>query len=365
MLLHASAFAVGALLVLGTVTSVLRALVVPRPPARGPLRLALSLVRQGFGYAAKALPSYEAQDRLLVLEEPAALVMVLMAWLALVWAGFALCLWAVEPSSLARALEESGSSMVTLGSVAGRDPAATMIDFFAAVTGLIVVALQIGYLPTLYGAYNRRERLVTMLESRAGIPAWGPELLARHQLVGIMDDLPSFYSAWEAWAADVAESHSTYPSLLRLRSPQSRFSWIVALLAVLDSAAMYLSLSPSSAPSQARLCLRMGFSALRDIARAVGVPYDPDPAPSDPIDLTKAEFQLAVQRLEEAGFPIERPAEEAWPHFHGWRVNYESLAYHFAAMVHAPAAPWSGPRPGLRRISVRPQRPVDRRPGEG
>ncbi|MDA8391632.1 MAG: hypothetical protein M0Z87_02315 [Actinomycetota bacterium] len=364
MLLHGSAFGLGALLVLGTAVSVLRALVVPRPPARGPLRLALSLMRKGFGYAVRVLPSYDAQDRLLVLEEPVALLTVLMTWLALVWMGYALCLWAVEPTSLSRALEESAASMVTLGSVAGRDPTATMIDFFAAVTGLVVVALQIGYLPTLYGAYNRRERLVTMLESRAGVPAWGPELLVRHQLVGIVDDLPTFYSAWEAWAADVAESHSTYPSLLHFRSPQSRFSWIVALLAVLDSAALYLAVSPAAAPSQARLCLRMGFSALRDIARAVGVPYDPDPDPSEPIDLTRAEFQLAVQRLEEAGFPMERPAEEAWPHFHGWRVNYEELAYRFAAMVHAPAAPWSGPRPGLRRISVRPQRPVDRRPGE-
>ena len=49
----------------------------------------------------------------------------------------------------------------------------------AAASGLFVIAAQIGYLPTLYGAFNRRETEVTLLGSRAGTPPWGPELLAR------------------------------------------------------------------------------------------------------------------------------------------------------------------------------------------
>lgn len=70
------------------------------------------------------------------------------------------------------------------------------------------------------GAFSRREVLVAMLESRAGAPAWGPELLARHQLVGILDTLPDLYKDWETWAADVAESHSTYPIPLLFHSPE-------------------------------------------------------------------------------------------------------------------------------------------------
>jgi hypothetical protein len=71
-----------------------------------------------------------------------------------------------------------------------------------------VIALQIAYLPAIYSAYNRRETLVTMLESRAGVPAWGPELLVRHRLVAITDTLPELYDEWEQWSAEVNESHT-------------------------------------------------------------------------------------------------------------------------------------------------------------
>ena len=109
----------------------------------------------------------------------------------------------------------------------------------------MIVALQIAYLPALYSSFNRRESLVALLESRAGVPAWGPELLARHQLVGITDTLPDLYAAWEGWAADVAETHTTYPVLLLFRSPDPWYSWLLGLIAVLDAAAMQLALTPS------------------------------------------------------------------------------------------------------------------------
>ena len=37
-------------------------------------------------------------------------------------------------------------------------------------------------------------------------------------------------------------------------------------------------------------------------------------------------------------------ANAAWPHFRGWRVNYESLAYSLAWATDAVPALWSGPR---------------------
>jgi hypothetical protein len=45
--------------------------------------------------------------------------------------------------------------------------------------GLVTVTLQIAYLPALYAAFNRRENEIALLNSRAGSPSWGPELLAR------------------------------------------------------------------------------------------------------------------------------------------------------------------------------------------
>src|SRR5581483_11143523 len=95
-----------------------------------------------------------------------------------------------------------------------------------------------------------------------------------------LDTMPDLYAQWERWAADVAESHTTYLPLVRFRSPQALSSWVTALLAVLDSAALFLALSPKAAPEvAARLCLRSGFLCLNRIARAMGIdiPEEADP----------------------------------------------------------------------------------------
>lgn len=345
-------------------TSVLRVLVVPRASRSRLARLVLSGVRALFRRVALLPGPYATKDRILAACEPVGLLVLLATWIGMALAGYSLLLWPLvaREASLGSSFREAGSSMFTLGFVTPSHPGSLAVDLLAAATGLVIVALQIGYLPTLYGAFNRREVLVTMLASRAGLPAWGPELLARHQLVGIMDDLHNLYHDWEAWSADVAESHTTYPSLLWLRSPRALFSWLVGLVAVLDSAALYLALSPTLAPSQARLCLRMGFVALREIAQVEGISYDLDPDPDGALSLRFEEYLSGVRRLADAGFPMERSAEEAWPHFRGWRNNYEEIAYALADRLMAPPAPWSGPRNRLPLPEMPPIRPIDRRP---
>jgi hypothetical protein len=115
--------------------------------------------------------------------------------------------------------------------------------------------------------------------------------------------------------------------LMLFRSPEAWLSWMIGLLAVLDAGAMQLALSPSSAPSQARLCLRMGFTLFNRVAVSMGWEVDPDPDPEGPIELDYEEFARAVERLAGYGFAMERTAQEAWADFRGWRVNYENSAY--------------------------------------
>jgi hypothetical protein len=278
--------------------------------------------------------------------------------------GYSMILWAFTHASFAAALEEAGSSMTTVGLAVAHSHPAIIIELLAAGSGLVVVALLIGYLPAIYSAFNRRETLVTLLEARAGAPAWGPEILWRHQRIGILDTVRDFYAKWEEWCADVAESHSTYPVLMWFRSPDPLRSWLTGLLAVLDSAALYLALAPASAPSEARLCLRMGFTALRTIADVVSVPYDHDPRPDGPINLTYEEYMRGVKRLEEIGFPIERAPDEAWDDFRGWRVNYEQVALDLAERVTAIPGPWAGERKFLGVGTIPTKRPVDRTPDQ-
>ncbi|GGJ06266.1 hypothetical protein [Streptomyces brasiliensis] len=307
---------------------------------------------------------YEAVDRAQTWLAPLMLIGMLVTWLAGALLAYGLLLYAFSPLSWATSFREAGSSLFTLGFASGDRLKLSVLDFMAAATGPVLIALQIAYLPTLYAAYNRRELEVTLLQSRAGEPAWGPEILARQWLVDTETALPELYRSWERLAADMGESHSTYPVLLTFRSPRPHLSWLVGLIAVMDAAAVQLSLTPNSAPPEARLVLRAGFTALHDISRGLRFPFDADPAPDAAIQLTFVEFDAAAEMLEAAGFHAERSTKEAWPHFQGWRVNYEAVAYELCRRSDAVPALWTGPR-DFPSTPIPPRRPRDRRPGEG
>ena len=287
-----------------------------------------------------------------------------MAWLALYELGFGLLIWPFDAAvGFTGALEQAGSALCTLGFLAPSTSGVMALDALAAFAGLGTVALQIGYLPTMYGAFNRREALITMLDSRAGVPSWGPELLARTHFglgsgVSAVPELPQLFEAWEQWSADVSETHATYLPLVWFRSPRPLSSWVTAQLAVLDAAALYLALVPDPpGVVRARLCLRGGFTCLANIAWALRIPLPENPDPNDGISLSYDDFVAAVDRLRKVDFPIGRPMEEAWLDFLGWRVNYEAAAYALAWAVDAPPALWSGPRRNEIE-TIAPLRPV-------
>ena len=125
------------------------------------------------------LADYERRDRVLATQAAAILLTQLVGWLAIFVAGYTLVLWPCNGANITSALTDAGSSMFTLGFSEPRGAAPAAVVFVAAATGMVVVALQVGYLPTLYSAFNRRETEVALLVARSGAPCWGPELLAR------------------------------------------------------------------------------------------------------------------------------------------------------------------------------------------
>jgi hypothetical protein len=356
-------FAVGIAVIAGTGGSLMRSLIVPRGLSSHLTTFIGRATRKVFIAASHLFESYRRKDRVLAFYAPVTVIALLGTWLVLFVLGFALAMMPFVTDSYAHAVRETAGSMLTLGNTVRGGGAVAVCDL-AAGAGLITVAMLIAYLPTMYNAFNRRETLVTTLQTRAGAPAWGPEILARHHLVASLDNLPRFYADWEYWAADVAESHTTYPVMIYFRSPHPLRSWLIGLLAVMDSAALYHSISPSRTPAEARICLRQGFTTLRDIARVAGIPFDPDPLPDTPIELTFEEFLAGYERLRTVQFPMDRTAEEAWPHFRGWRVNYESTAYALADRIVAPPGLWSGARTHVGGGPIDPMRPVDRKPGD-
>jgi hypothetical protein len=354
----------GIAVLIGTTSSIMRTLVVPRGVTSKMSELVLSGVVRATRAVSDVAATYERRDQLLAWTAPVTLMALLASWLVAYAAGYTLLDFGVSHLDFAQSLRQAGSSIGTLGFATSPKAGLTVFDVVASLTGMIVIALQIAYLPTLYNAYNQRETLVTLLAARGGEPAWGPEILWRHSLLGLLDNLPELYRSWETWSATVSESHTSYPVLVHFRSPQPLRSWLISLLAVMDAASLQLAIAPASAPIEARLLLRMGFLALRDIAAVESIAIRADPSPDDDIALTFGEFAEAVDRVVEGGMPVERSAEEAWPDFRGWRINYEDAVYALAQRIDAVPALWSGPR---RRPDepIPPVRLINRRPSRG
>jgi hypothetical protein len=368
---------IGGLLVITAAYSVTGTLIVSRSVSSRLTRWVDRIVVGAYRLAAKQvinfdrmepLAAYRRLDRLLATQAAAILLTQLAAWLIVAYVGFALLLWPFATRGVVSAFIDAGSSIFTLGFAVPAGAVPAVVVFLAAAVGLVIITLQIAYLPTLYAAFNRRETEVALLNARAGVPSWGPELLARTNYalgtgLSTLDTMPALYTQWERWAADVAESNTTYLPLVRFRSPRPLSSWVTALLAVLDSAAMFLDLSPKAAPEiPARLCLRGGFDCFNRVARAMGIDIPEEADPGAGIRLTYDEFVDAVDRMREVDFPIEREPADAWPDFVGWRVNYEKAAYALAAAIDAVPAKWSGPRHYPIPV-IPPIRPGRGRPG--
>jgi hypothetical protein len=334
----------GFFVVFGTFMSEVRTLVVPRVFRPGLANVVGRGVLLVFQCIANRFERYETKDRVLAYAGPLSVVAKLAGWLAAFLVGFTMLIYSVADLTLRAAAREAGSSLFTLGFASSDRGQLNAVDFAAAATGPVSIGLLVGYLPALYAAYARRETEVTMLEARAGGPAWGPEILARYAMVNLGAQLPDLYRGWERWTADVSESHTSYPVLIYFRSPRSQRNWLIGLLAVLDAASLQLAFNPSQPNGEIRMALRSGFVTLREIARTEKIPYNPDPSPDDPISLTYDEFLYGVKRMRSQGYEFERTPEEAWRHFKGWRVNYEAVAYALAYKIEAVPARWSGPR---------------------
>ena len=279
----------------------------------------------------------------MALEAPIALMLLAAAWAFGIIVAFGAVFWGLGVDPLRQAFVVSGSSFTTLGFAPPRDVPTDLAAVIEAVLGLGVVALLISYLPSMYGAFQRRELSVSLLATRAGDPPSPVRLLIRNQRINnvLSED---WYADWGEWFADIEESHTSQGALVFFRSPLARRSWVTAAGCVLDSAALSLSVVDMPKDPQAGLCIRSGYLCLRRIADRMLVPYDPDPAPADPISVAREEFDDVCRRLEDAGVPLKADIDQAWRDFSGWRVNYDAVLVQLAGLVMAPYAPWSSDR---------------------
>ncbi|HTV09483.1 MAG TPA: potassium channel family protein [Candidatus Aquilonibacter sp.] len=161
----------------------------------------------------------------------------------------------------------SGSTLFTLGlgDVIPSSHFARFLIILEAGTGLGFVALVIGYVPVLYGAFSARETEVALLDARAGSPPTAGELLLRHHFQGGEQALTVLLAEWERWSATMLETHISYPILCYYRSQHDNQSWLSALTAVLDACALLITAVEGPAKRQAQLTFAVGRHVLVDI----------------------------------------------------------------------------------------------------
>jgi hypothetical protein len=357
------ATAFGVVVVLGTLGSALKTVVVPRAYQARLTRLHFLGLRRLFDLFAKPSRSFAVRDRVMAPYAPLALVTLPAVWVALIIVGFSTIDWGTGVHPFSEAFVTSGSSLLTLGFVRASGTARIAVSFLEAAIGLGVVSLMISYLPTIYGAFSRRERLVGMLEVRAGVPPSPSELLVRYDRIGWLDGIDDdLFREWESWFVDVEESHTSQPSLVFFRSPHPGRSWITAAGCVLDTAAIVESVIDRPPGGRPAVLLRAGYLCLRRIADFFQIPYDPNPQQGDPISVTRDEFDQVCADLEARGLPLLADRDQAWRDFAGWRVNYDAVLITLCALVVAPPATWSSdrmplraPRPKITLVARRPR----------
>ncbi len=346
MLVRLFSFVLGFALAVSAVYSAVQTFVLPRS---APDRLTTAVFRSVYSLFALRLrrtSAYEERDRALAFFAPAAVLTLIPVWYTFLLFGFAAMFWAVGVPTWYQAFKISGSSLLTLGFATSDGALQMVLTFVEAATGLILVALLIAYLPTMYSAFSRRETNVSMLEVRAGSPPSAVDMLLRFHRIHGLQRLREQWATWEAWFADIEESHTSLAPLVFFRSPRSDKSWVTAAGAVLDAAALTLSTLDIPAAAEGPLCVRAGYLALRRIADLFDIQYNPDPHfPVDAISVTRAEFDAACGTLETSGVPLKADRDQAWSDFAGWRVNYDRVLCALTWLTMAPPSPWSGARP--------------------
>jgi len=285
------------------------------------------------------------RDAFLSFFGPLSLILLLALWAVGIVVSFGLLQWA-DGSALnvsggtpgfATDLYMSGTTFVTLGlgDVAPSSPIAKALTAVEAGMGFAFLAVVIGYFPVIYQAFSRREVAISLLDARAGSPPSASELLWRHRGDTGTAALTDLLRDWERWAADVLESHLSYPPLAYFRSQHYNESWLAALTTILDASAVVMIGIEGWCARQAELTFAMARHAVVDLAQVFSTP----PQGGAPERLSSEQLAGLRQRLAAGGVSLrDRPDFEQ--RLTELRRMYEPYVAALAHYLAVPLPPW-------------------------
>jgi hypothetical protein len=302
---------------------------------------------------------------------PLSLVFLIVAWAAALIVGFSLMYYGLGShftdslgmaAGLRTDLYVSGTTLFTLGlgDVVPRNPWTRELIILESGMGLGFVAVVIGYFPVLYGAFSRREVSISLLDARAGSPPTAVELLRRHSFEGGDAALTLLLEEWERWAAELMESHISYPLLCYFRSQHTNQSWLSALTAILDACSLLIAGVQGPPARQAQLTFAMARHALVDLSQVFSQPPAKDMVDRLPADRFDALYKLLCQGgvsvCPDAGSPgtgvagagspgSGSPGSGSMERLRQMRAMYEGHAEAMSRYLCMPLPPWVAERP--------------------
>jgi hypothetical protein len=217
---------------------------------------------------------------------PLSLLFLLVLWASILVVGFGFLYWSIGDAiravqgdiSFTTCVYFSGASFFTLGSsdVIPRTLFARALTVTEAGLGFGFLAVVISYLPALNQSFSRRERIISLLDARAGSPPTAAEILRRN-MTDSGEPLRQLLYEWERWAAELLESHLSYPVLAYFRSQHDNQSWLAALTAILDVSAFSMASMEGGCQRQARLTFAIARHTLVDVALVLRCPpHEPE-----------------------------------------------------------------------------------------
>ena len=221
--MHALAIIVAAVVICAVLLDAFETVVLPRRVQRN-FRITSWFYRntwRPWTRLASHIKSQTRRESFLGYFGPLSMIALLGLWACGLIFGFALLQYASGehlvsasvPITFRLLLYHSGETFFTLG-YGDITPASTfsrLLAVFEAGMGFAFLGVVIGYLPTIYTAFSRREIEISLLDARAGSPPSAAELLTRAANTSDTASLDVLFHAWERWAAEVLESHLSYP----------------------------------------------------------------------------------------------------------------------------------------------------------
>jgi hypothetical protein len=278
-----------------------------------------------FDLAIRPIRSDVRRQSVLSLFAPISLLVVLSVLLGMIGFGYTLALYGAGIKPMLRAFLFSGSALSTMGFESpGNDFWVIVLSAVEALTVVIIVALLIGYLPTIYSSYQQREQAVNNLDRLTGSQPDGMKVVDAYVNIFGASRLGELWQTWIGWFDDLATSGSTLSGELYLRSSRWDRSWISAAGAMLDAAALVdSSVDLSTDPAADRL-VRLGSRSLRQVLEPLRLRCAEQPKwPQTPINITQQEFEEAYDHLQQSGLPMKPDKTAAWNTFAQHRVQYE------------------------------------------